>query len=276
MSTKKSTPKGTSHAKKSSFRDVFYQKYAPMITGVGASIVILGALFKLQHWPGAGLMLTVGMLIEAGIFLLFAFAPQPHEYDWSLVYPELSGNNAAAPRANGTEVAVVKPENILERLDKAIDKGVFDRLGSSMKELSTSVSSMGEVTKATVATQEYAVNVQNASRSLQDMTKSYSDTIKAMSSMSAATTDAQKYHEQVMSVTKNLTALNAVYEMELKDTNSHLKALNKFYGNLGNAMETVSEASKDATQLKTEMGKLSGNLSGLNKVYGGMLTAMKA
>ncbi len=62
----------------------------PKIYGIGAAIVIVGALFKIQHWEGAGIMLTVGLLTEAVIFFLSAFQPQPHDPDWSRVYPQLA------------------------------------------------------------------------------------------------------------------------------------------------------------------------------------------
>jgi gliding motility-associated protein GldL len=76
-------------AKKGGFQEKFYTKIAPIITGVGASIVILGALFKIMHWTGAGPMLIIGLGTEALLFLLFAFAPQVHDPEWSRVYPEL-------------------------------------------------------------------------------------------------------------------------------------------------------------------------------------------
>lgn len=68
-----------------------YRKFIQYLYGWGASIVLLGALFKLQHWPGAGLMLTLGMSVEAVIFFFSAFEPLPTEYDWTIVYPELAG-----------------------------------------------------------------------------------------------------------------------------------------------------------------------------------------
>lgn len=62
-----------------------------LLYGLGASIVIVGALFKIQHWPGAGIMLTVGLLTEALIFAVSAFEPPHMDIDWTLVYPELAG-----------------------------------------------------------------------------------------------------------------------------------------------------------------------------------------
>src|ERR1700749_3309347 len=79
----------------------------PKVYGIGAAVVIVGALFKIQHWDGASQMLTVGLLTEAVIFFLSAFQPQPHDPDWSLVYPQLADDYkgegiAAAPAAGGS------------------------------------------------------------------------------------------------------------------------------------------------------------------------------
>lgn len=68
-----------------------YRKFIQYLYGWGAAVVLAGALFKLQHWPGAGLMLTIGMSTEAVIFFFSAFEPLPVEYDWTMVYPELAG-----------------------------------------------------------------------------------------------------------------------------------------------------------------------------------------
>ncbi len=75
-------------AKKGGSSDFFYNRVMPFIYGVGAAIVIVGAMFKIMHWPGAGFMLVVGLSTEAFIFLMSAFAPPAHEPDWTKVYPE--------------------------------------------------------------------------------------------------------------------------------------------------------------------------------------------
>jgi len=128
---------------------------------------------------------------------------------------------------------------------------------------------------AVSASNDYTKNVQSASKSMGELSKSYGDTVAAMSVMANTSKDAAAYHSQIQSVTKNLGALNAVYEMELKDADSHLKAMNKFYSNLTSAMENMADASKESEQFKSQMGKLTTNITSLNKVYGNMLAAMK-
>ena len=68
----------------------WYKLMMPKLYGWGASIVILGALFKIEHYPGASIMLATGLGMEAIIFFFSAFEKQHEEPDWSLVYPELA------------------------------------------------------------------------------------------------------------------------------------------------------------------------------------------
>jgi gliding motility-associated protein GldL len=267
-------------AKKGGFQEKFYGKIAPIITGVGASVVILGALFKIMHWAGAGPMLIAGLGTEALLFLLFAFAPQPHDPAWERVYPELDDEYWAKMQKSGAGKSPVAQGPGAGGLDQMlaaakIDQGMIDRLGKGFSGLAESVTKMTDISNATVATKEYATNVTNASKALTEMNKSYASTVTAMSEMSNAANDAKQYHAQVQTITKNLGALNAVYEMELQDANNHLKAMNKFYNNLSNAMSNMADASKDTEAFKAELSKLTGNLTTLNKVYGNMLTAMK-
>lgn len=263
---------------KGGFKELFYSTIMPKIYGIGAAIVIMGALFKIQHYPGADIMLIVGLVTEAVIFFFSAFEPKHLDPDWSKVYPELAEDYSGAAvvqRTNGAQNGSVtkKFDHMLE--SAKIGPELIESLGKGMRNLSDSASKMTTLTSAAVATDEYARNVQVASKSLLDMNKSYASTVDAMSEMANASKDAKEYHSQVQSVTKNLGALNAVYEMELQDANSHLKAMNKFYSNISTAMESMSEATKETEQFKGELSKLTGNLTSLNRVYGSMLTAMK-
>ena len=266
---------------RNSFREKFYTYYAPVITGVGASIVIFGALCKIQHWPNTSWILTLGMVIEALIFLLFAFAPIHPELEWERAYPVLDDKVWDGMQKSGAKaVAAGEQKSMVKSIDEMmnaakIEQGTIDRLGAGFKSLTDTVSKMNGAADASVATKEYAENVKAASGALNNMNKSYSETVKAMSDMSAAAGDAKAFHGQVQTITKNLGALNAVYEMELKDANSHIKAMNQFYSNLTVAMGNMDEASKNSETFKQELTKLTGNLTSLNGVYGNMLAAMR-
>jgi len=268
-------------AQQKGFQAWFYGKIAPIITGLGAAVVIVGALFKIQHWEGGGIMLTVGLGTEAVLFALFAFAPQPHDPAWDRVYPELddafyakNGPKKLPATAAADQKSPVK--SIDDMLNAAkIDQTLMDRLGVGFKSLSDNVGKMGDIASASVATKSYAENVSKASSALQDMNTSYAATVKSMSEMSAATSDAKAFHTQVQNITKNLGALNAVYEMEIADANNHLKAMNQFNAGLQNALGNMQEAAKGTDQFKGELSKLTSNLTSLNSVYGNMLAAMR-
>lgn len=266
-------------SKKGGFSELLYSTIMPKVYGIGAAIVIVGALFKIVHWPGANEMLMVGLLTEAFIFFLSAFEPKHQEPDWAKVYPELA-DDYSGPVASSRKAVASTGASASKQLDKMMESAkigpeLIDSLGKGMKNLADSAMKMSNLSDAAVATNEYANNVKTASKSLTDMNKSYASTVNAMSEMANASKDAKDYHSQVQNVTKNLSALNQVYELELKDANSHLKAMNKFYSNVTVAMENVAQASKESEQFKNEMGKLTTNISSLNKVYGNMLTAMK-
>ncbi|GAB3172141.1 type IX secretion system motor protein PorL/GldL [Telluribacter humicola] len=262
----------------------FFDKVLPTLYSAGAAVVVLGALFKIQHWEGGSEMLTIGLGTEAVIFALYAlqtFAqPVQKDPDWSRVYPELADDYAGAGVTTGRTVAVGTGNGLTAGMDKMLSDAkispeIFENLGKGFRNLSDTVSRMSDLTDATVATNEYAHNVKSASVAINDMNKSYGVAISAMSSMADATRDAQSYREQFQLITKNMGALNAVYELELQDTTKHLKAMNAFYGNLTAAMENMADATKESQVFKNEMSKLTTNISSLNNIYGNMLTAMR-
>jgi gliding motility-associated protein GldL len=263
---------------KGGFSDLLFNKFMPLLYGLGAAVVIVGAMFKIMHWPGAGPMLVVGLSTEAIIFAFSAFQPVHKDPDWTRVYPQLADDYDGYDDNTTTEVS--SGSGITKKLDDMlsdanINQDVINKLGTGLNSLTTTVGQLKNISDASVASNEYAQNVKTASAAILEMNKSYAKTVDAMSSMANASQDAKEYHAQVQNITKNLGALNAVYEMELADANNHLRAMNKFYSNLSSAMENMADASKDTEQFKNELAKLSGNLTKLNTVYGNMLSAMK-
>jgi len=267
--------------KKGGFMDLLFKTIMPKVYGIGAAVVIVGALFKILHLAGADQMLMVGLLTEAVIFFLSAFEPPHPEVDWSKVYPELAEDFEGpvnAPRisnrpAAGGDSPILKIDEMLKTAK--VDQNLLDNLGKGLTNLADSAKKMNTLSDAAVATNEYAKNVQSASSSLAEMNKSYGSAMKAVSAMADASKDTSEYHSQVQKVTKNLAALNSVYEMELKDADSHVKNMNKFYESLSGAMQGLTRVGDNTTKFTNEMGKLTDNLSKLNNVYGSMLTAMK-
>ena len=267
--------------KKGGFAELLFKTIMPKVYGIGAAVVIVGALFKILHFTGADEMLMVGLLTEAAIFFLSAFEPPAKETDWTKVYPELAEDYEGGPATPTVRKAGGGPgESPLLKIDEMlktakVDQNLLDNLGKGFNNLAESAKQMNNLSNAAVATNEYATNVKTASKALSDMNNSYKTAIDAVGAMANASKDAGEYHSQVQKVTKNLAALNSVYEMELKDADSHVKNMNKFYESLTGAMQGLSKVGENTTKFTSELGKLSDNLTALNKVYGGMLTAMK-
>lgn len=268
-------------SKKGGFMELLFSTIMPKVYGIGAAIVIVGAMFKILHLPGAAAMLGIGLTTEAVIFFLSAFEPKHKDPEWSKVYPELADDYDGPPAAPRAAVAAPVASGNAAMLDKAladakIGPDLLKSLGDGMKGLADSATKMSKLGEASVATNEYTNNVKTASKTISEMNKSYGEAMKSLAVMSDATKGASEYQSQVQNVTKSLSALNALYEMELKDSQSHTKALNKFYSNVTTALEGMADAGKETAAFQAELNKLTSNVASLNKVYGGMLTAMKS
>ncbi|NJK86087.1 MAG: gliding motility protein GldL [Bacteroidales bacterium] len=162
-----------------------WKNFMAKLYGLGAAIVIVGALFKIQHWKGSGIMLTIGLLTEAVIFFFSAFEPLHEELDWTLVYPELAGMSDPDDIEHFKENqfaegrSVDKIENVFG--ESNIDPEAFKNLGEGLTKLSVSASGIADLSNATVATKEFLDNIQRASSSIGMMNEAYtvtSDSIK--------------------------------------------------------------------------------------------------
>jgi gliding motility-associated protein GldL len=158
-----------------------WKKFIAKLYGWGASVVIVGALFKIQHWPGASIMLMTGMLLEAVIFFFSAFEPVHEELDWTLVYPELAGLTDDDDMEAYKENVIGKRGNtVLERFDSlvsetSISEESINRVGEGLQKLGSTASKISDISEATAATQTYVNNFRNAAQTLDSMTVAYSE-----------------------------------------------------------------------------------------------------
>jgi gliding motility-associated protein GldL len=258
---------------KSFFESRAFKVTMGKVYGIGAAVVILGAMFKILHLPGANEMIGIGLSTEAVIFFISAFEPIHEEPDWTLVYPELAGMD---PKTGKKE-----NKNLVKTLDQMLEEAKIEqqtitRLGESMRGLTDNVNKLSTVGDAAMATNEYAKKATEAAGAMGKLNQSYSTAIEAIDKIGKSGDVSKAYYETVQSVTGKLASLNTIYEAELKESNNHIKQLNSFYGALSKAVENLSGAEQSTRQMKDEFGKLSGNLASLNNVYGNMLTAMAA
>lgn len=250
-----------------------FKSFMAKAYGIGAAVVIIGALFKILHWPLADQMLIVGLLTEAAIFFVSAFEPPHAEPDWTLVYPELAGLEPKEKKATSNKGSITQQlDKMLE--DAKIGPDLINSLGNGMRTLSENVTNMKDLSTAAVATDNYTKNVQQAADSLTGINTSYSKAVVAMEGIVNASEGSREYGAQIEKMTKNLSSLNSIYELEIAESNNHLKSINEFVNGLSKVVNTLNETSNNADQFKGEMDKLNKNISSLNSVYGNMLAAM--
>jgi gliding motility-associated protein GldL len=257
--------------------------------GFGASLVIIGALFKIQHWEGAGLMLILGLSVEAIIFAVSSFEPLHEEYDWTLVYPELGGmttlDNEEPKQLSATE----QLDLMLE--EAKIGPDLINRLGDGMKNLSDTANKMNNISDSTLAANEFASTLKNASGSVENLSqtysnvsqelhasnnelkKSYQKATEALSSLNLAADDGKVYADELNSVSKNLGALNSIYELQIQRANKQFESSDKLFSGIGELTQNLTSSLDDTRKYKDEISKLAFNLEALNNVYGNMLTA---
>ncbi|HBX50177.1 MAG: hypothetical protein A2275_16560 [Bacteroidetes bacterium RIFOXYA12_FULL_35_11] len=170
-----------------------YRKFMTKLYGWGASVVILGALFKIQHYPGASIMLICGLGTEALIFFFSAFEPLHEELDWTLVYPELAGMGKIEEEFDTKKVD--KKKSALEQFDEMIEKAqispeLFEKLGMGLQKLNVTTEKLHDVTDATQATNNYVTNFEKASEKVLEFSEFYGKKAQGVGQSADALTDA--------------------------------------------------------------------------------------
>tara|TARA_B100000989_G_C19509142_1_gene458041 strand:- start:1212 stop:1961 length:750 start_codon:yes stop_codon:yes gene_type:complete len=225
-----------------------------VVYGLGAAVVILGALFKLQGWPGANIMLIVGLGVEALIFVLSAFdPPTSHDWDWSKVYPQLS--------PDGISSSAGQVSNIMK--EAKLDPAVLKSVGDGMKKMAAQANNINDLAGASVAAKAYEDSIKGATQSLQSVNDSYM-------TISATAKDLANSSSSV----KEAVGLTEEYKNNLKSASSSLGAIVTASGQLTEAASNMSKTQNDALKLQKELQDLTENLSKLNKIYVGMYDAM--
>jgi gliding motility-associated protein GldL len=265
-----------------------YKNLMKYVYGYGAAIVIIGALFKIQHWPGADIMLIAGLSTEAIIFGLSAMEPLHAEPNWAVYYPYLLPEDE---RPEGQDVnAFPKPheigggkgsggttEMVAEMMEKAkIDQALLDRLGNAMRDLSNNAEQLKSVSSAASATDSYVSSLEEAAKKMSTLTDSYEKASASIAGMTSNTEEGASFGEQMQKVSTNLAALNNVYELQLQGSSAHLEATQGFQKQVADMMQNLSASVEDTKLYRENMAVLAQNLTDLNNVYGNMLKAMRA
>lgn len=183
--------------------------------GFGAAIVILGALFKLMDWPGAGAMLTIGLSTEAIIFFFSAFEKPHEEPDWSLVYPELAYMKDPDEKTSLTPVEEL--DNMLEKAN--VDQALITRLGDNLRSFNKTVEGVNKSMDAVSATGDYSDQMREAARKLAEMNTYYDLQLKTMQNIGNSVSDSEKFQLEISKLGTNLEALNKMYANMLSAMN---------------------------------------------------------
>jgi gliding motility-associated protein GldL len=252
-----------------------WKNFMAKLYGIGAAVVIIGALFKIQHWPFASLFLVIGLSTEAIIFFFSAFEPPHEDPDWSLVYPEL----ATGERSEGEDFKKDDQRSITEQLDDMLESAKIEpeliaSLGNGMRSLSDQAKQMGEITGAASATNEYATSLKDASAKVTSLSDSYAKASESLVGLTDNVDAGRNAGESLLKMSTNLTALNEMYELQLRSSREKLEAANQMFEGMGEMLTNLKHSVDDTKRYKENIASLSDNLAKLNTVYGNMLAAM--
>ena len=269
-----------------------------MVYSIGASVVIIGALFKIMHFPGAGAVLMVGMITEALLFMIGCFDKPHPEFHWHEVFPQLLGHGtephlleemAARPKptlmgggnAEGTKANVPA---LSEKDLEALKGGIAD-----LAKTATQLSELGKVATATTQLSEKLDAAGEAAGQFVVAGKVISEKSEALGNVYAqVATDMQQvaagtkeYEAKVASIAKQLNSLNAVYELQVNAIQAQVDAYKAQTEKVTDATEqvnaltaTVKKMNDVADEALKGQEKLASQVADLNKVYGNMLSAL--
>jgi gliding motility-associated protein GldL len=268
-----------------------YKNFMSKLYGWGAAVVIIGALFKINHWPGGTIMLIIGMGTETVIFFLSAFEPPHVEFDWTLVYPQLAGmdDTESLNKLNGEEIdnLVSVPESsdpLTARLDKMLEEAnitpeLIERLGSGMNNLADSAQAMNGMAQAAASTDKFVnsldgaaeavSNLRQATEAVNTLTTIYQETAQALTSGDAS------YADEMKKLASSLASVNAMYEMQLQTSTSQLEATKEVETRIQNMMANFADSAEGVLKYKDQVDALTRKVAELNNVYGNMLAAMQ-
>lgn len=279
-----------------------FKNFMAKLYGLGAAIVIIGAMFKIMHWPGAGPMLVVGLSTEAVIFIFSAFDKPHEEPDWSLVYPELAMGEDIEHGHGGSSKKIEKKKegDLVQELDKMLEQAkigpeLIQSLGDGMRNLSENANKLSGVTDAAAATGDYVNNLNNAATSVSKLTSVYEETAEALKkdvsaaevysesitkAASSAMTLSENYTQaaestkQLTEVAKNLEALNAAYQAKIQQVSEQTNSSERLNAGIEAFIANLQNSTNDTKQFNEGVAQLAKNIAALNSIYGNMLSAM--
>ncbi|MBP1644707.1 MAG: gliding motility protein [Bacteroidetes bacterium] len=312
-------------------RSKSYKNMTAKLYGIGASAVIVGALFKIQHWVGAGALLTIGMGTEALIFFVSAFEPLHVEYDWSLAYPELAGMDEDKDKKEEKKKGKKRRENQdvdlsglsglsglnvvgglteTQALDNMLSQAkigpeLIESLGKGLQNLSETASQLGSITNASLSTEKFVKNIEDATESAAELSSSYKktsdylnkdlmvsgeylasvqDAATAVSTLSniyketavALTSGDSSYLNELKTMASSLSSINALYELQIQNSTAQLESTKQVQEKIDSLVVNFADTAENVLRYKEQVNALSKKVTALNDIYGNMLSAMQS
>jgi len=268
-----------------------YKNFMSKLYGWGAAVVIIGALFKINHYTGADIMLIIGLGTESIIFFFSAFEPPHAEPDWTLVYPELAlGEGAGAEKVDLKKAFGNKKDSVTQKLDEMLDKAkigpeLIASLGTGLTNLSETTSKLSNVADASLANDKYVTTMKTATESATILNESYKKTAQSLDQNVQASTE-QLTH--IKSTAKSAATLSTMFSEVTESLKEDINANKAFSSSITNAAssankfiekynesaallsqtaETLSASATGGAAYNKELQRISTNLSALNALY---------
>ena len=227
-----------------------YKTFMGYVYGFGASIVMVGAYFKLTHIPGADFMLGLGLGVEALIFFLSAFEPQHLEYQWDNVFVELEEDWDGQERtqfgtSGSTGVGSINTPEMSHAMEQAM-----------------------------AATHDYTNAMEQATRNVNNFAANYAKSSEQLTASLNKLDFSALDTATLKKVATSMQSLNSICELQLQNMEQTSNASSKLAATMTSYMDNLNASANNANELNKQLNQLSSRLSALNGVYGGMLSAM--
>lgn len=249
-----------------------WKSFTAKLYGFGASVVMVGALFKIMHWNGAGIALTAGLLTEAIIFFFSAFEPLHEELDWTLVYPELAGMSDPDEIDEYKEQAIADRNVGLQKFDELFEQSQINAedvrsLGKHLNTISSTTETIGEITTASLATKEYFNKMGTAAEKMDTVATAYG-------------TNTGELNESVNILAESYKNTASLIDAKGKDIADKFAAssanLTATYEAMsGEVKEEHTNISQSQKQFNQQLETLSKNLADLNTTYADQVKGSK-
>lgn len=243
----------------------------------GASVVIVGLMFKILHFQGGEWMIAIGLSVEALLFFILGFQSEAKEPDWTRVYPELAEDyKGDLPKASTQGAVNVGTTAALDKMlqDARISPDLIGTLGEGLRTFGDKVSAISNVSDASLATGQFTEKIKSATGQFDKLNVAFEKASTDLAEIGNSSTGAKTYKQEVDKLANNLQQLNAVYELELKESSTKLHTITQHYGNIEQVLKELNESTTETKQFKEQVSHLNKNLASLNAIYGNMLAAM--